>query len=236
MPVSRAARAATGCLGHLLLLLFRRCAAATPAPPPSSLDLADPAVSLRFWLQHPSLGEAGFDSTIPHPGNPIYVGRQPWPWPVNGALGGSFRNKPTVMYLGLYQQGYAAGRHACNLSLSEAPPGGCAAAMLKLESDDHGATWAPATGGRTAQPLVCNGDPAGVDRGTGCPDGSTALDPGTGGVHLVWDWNVDLGDASVPHAGLGHSYAPPGNGCLDTGAECPVSLSVPNIHPLTLAE
>ena len=67
-------------------------------------------------------------------------------------------------------------------------------------------------------------------------DGSTALDPGTGGVHLVWDWNVDLGDASVPHAGLGHSYAPPGNGCLDTGAECPVSLSVPNIHPLTLAE
>ena len=68
---------------------------------------------------------------------------------------------------------------------------------------------------------MCNGDSSGVDKGTGCPDGSTALDLGTGGVHLVWDWNVALGDSSVPHAGLGHSYAPPGAGCLDTGVACP---------------
>ena len=94
-----------------------------------------------------------------------------------------------------------------------------------------GVTWAPETGGLTPptpaarnQPLVCNSDPSSSFGRRGCPDGSSALDPDTGGVHLIWDWNDDLGGAKVPHAGLGHSYAPPnydGSGCLDTGLECP---------------
>jgi hypothetical protein len=205
------------------LLLLGRIGALALAPAASVLDLADPSVSLRYWLQHPTLGEAGFDSTVAHEGNPIYVGQPPWTWPVNGRLGGSFRNKPTVMYIGLYQQGYGAGNHTCNYTgdAYTAPPGGCSAAMLKLNSDDHGKSWQVDISGPNAQPLVCNGDPSGPDKGTGCPDGSTALDPDTGGVHLIWDYNQALGDSGVPHAGLGHSYAPPGAGCLDTGVECP---------------
>ena len=121
-----------------------------------------------------------------------------------------------------------AGHTACNYS---GAAGDCAAAMLQLQSDDHGKSWHPWPDWPGAtDPLACNGDPDSFDKGTGCPDGSAAA-AADGGVHLVWDWNVDLGDANVPHAGLGYSHAPPGDqpapghptgrGCLDSTDECP---------------
>lgn len=119
------------------LLVAAAAAAAASLPPP--LDLAEPADSLRYWLQHPTLGEAGFDSTVQHASNPIYKGRPPWAWPVNGILGGSFRNKPTVMYIGLYRENYAPGSEICNLTSPASAE--CAMAMLKLESNDHGALF-----------------------------------------------------------------------------------------------
>ena len=172
---------------------------------PQTIDLADPVQSLKYWLPHPVLGEASFDAFIQSAGNPVYVGQAPWLWPVNGFLAGRRWNQPGRIYVGLYQQDYKVGRTACNYTGASA--GGCAAAMLQLQSDDQGESWRPWP---AADPLACSGDPASFDKGTGCPDGSTAA-AADGGVHLVWDWNVDLGDSSVPHAGLGYSHAPPGD-------------------------
>ena len=73
------------------------------------IDLADPAQSLKYWLPHPVLGEASFDAFEQSKRNPVYVGQAPWLWPVNGFLAGGLRNKPALMYVGLYQQGYRAG-------------------------------------------------------------------------------------------------------------------------------
>ena len=203
-----------------VLLLLR------PAVHGAVLDLADPEASLRYWLAHPVLGEASFDSFVHSEDNPVYVGREPWPWPVNGFLAGGLRNKPAIMYVGLYPRGYGAGHAVCNYTTLGAS-GECAMTMLQLQSDDHGKSWAPWP---ADDPLACKGERDSFDRGTGCPDGSTAAGP-NGGVHLVWDWNVDLGDSNVPHAGLGYSYAPAGDtpapghptgrGCLDVSDECP---------------
>ena len=136
------------------------------------LDLADPFMSLRYWLPHPVLGEASFDAFEQSDANPVYEGSAPWLWPVNGFLAGGLRNKPAIMYVGLYQQGYKAGHTVCNYTSQGAmAAAGCAPVMLQLQSDDHGISWNPWP---AADPLACNGDPASFDKGTGCPDGSTA--------------------------------------------------------------
>ena len=374
-----------------LCLYAAACAeAAGPSQQPAStrvIDLADPSTSLKFWLQHPSLGEASFDSFEQSVNNPIYTGGEKWPWPVNGFLAGSLRNKPCTIYVGLYRKGYEQGTTACNYTdgattpptlsgdsgggrsgggggfgggrvggqmhrntpppppppppptpagdtwqifahtsssfevcplkgnavypylgntdtyqgcqakcqamqsgctkkntstststststntccysfswadasmgewgtrcygqltnrwkltpnivgvtsgcdasiagnCASAPPPppppprapACATAMLKLQSNDHGVTWGPAAGGpATSNPLVCNGNTSSFDKGSGCPDGSATNDASnvSAGVHLLWDWNADLGDSNCPHAGLGYSHAPVGKGCL----------------------
>ena len=56
----------------MMLQLAGVAALALLAPAAAAiLDLAEPSSSLRYWLQHPTLGEAGFDSTVAHAGNPV---------------------------------------------------------------------------------------------------------------------------------------------------------------------
>ena len=44
------------------------------------------------WLHHPVVGDPSWDSFQREPGNPLYVGKEPYLWPVNGFL---FRDSPT---------------------------------------------------------------------------------------------------------------------------------------------
>ena len=45
------------------------------------------SLALQWWVSHPSVGEASFDSaTRVGAGRPVYSGAEPWTWPVNGVI------------------------------------------------------------------------------------------------------------------------------------------------------
>ncbi len=58
------------------------------------------------WLHHYAIGDPSWDAFVREPGNPIYTGKPPYEWPVNGFL---FRDPPSgrwYAYVGLYPRGY----------------------------------------------------------------------------------------------------------------------------------
>jgi len=58
------------------------------------------------WLHHPLIGDPSFDNFERLPGNPIYRGKPPYEWPVNGFL---FRDPISgfrYVYFTLYPRGY----------------------------------------------------------------------------------------------------------------------------------
>lgn len=97
---------------------------------------------------------------------------------------------------------YAAGTQECLYPPSLKDEGkACSSSMLALQSTDRGHSWTDGAG------LACTGNASSFEKGSGCPDGFAVDDGGgTGGVHLLWDWNVALGDSTLPHAGLGYSH------------------------------
>ena len=97
------------------------------------LDLANASTSRRYWLSHPSAGEASFDSVVGR--RVVYTGAMPWLWPVNGVLVWGGASKPTqqTMYIGLYRSGYAAGTTTCAFPPSpNETQAACADAMLQV--------------------------------------------------------------------------------------------------------
>jgi len=53
-----------------------------------SQSTSDPAKSRHRdqWLHHPLVGDPSWDSFQREPGNPVYIGKEPYLWPVNGFL------------------------------------------------------------------------------------------------------------------------------------------------------
>eukprot|EP00041_Stephanoeca_diplocostata_P019359 m.416855 g.416855 ORF g.416855 m.416855 type:complete len:207 (-) comp21283_c0_seq14:47-667(-) len=90
-------------------------------------DLASVS-AINTWFGHPVVGEASFDAFVHSKSNPVYTGKEPDLWPVNGFLyNDDSKNTTTVnqtLYIGLYGSGYSK-----------------PTSMLGLSSFDGGATW-----------------------------------------------------------------------------------------------
>ena len=130
------------------------------------------------WLHHYAIGDPSWDTFVREPGNPIYTGKGPYEWPVNGFL---FCDPPSgrwLAYVGLYPRGYwPAG--PC-LALRERSGGGWAEVGLAVQGN--------------AAMFDGNGALAG-----GTPDVSVVYDGGQ--YHMIYDW------ASVDNARGGLAYA-----------------------------
>ena len=132
------------------------------------------------WLHHNAIGDPSWDTFVRESHNPIYTGRDPYQWPVNGFL---FRDPPTgqwFAYVGLYPRGYW-------------PAGPCLVMRERLE------------GGWDELGLAIQGDPAAFD-GDGhhpgaMPDVSVVYHDGR--YHMVYDW----ANYSNNRGGLGYACA-----------------------------
>lgn len=123
------------------------------------------------WLQHPVLGGPSFDSFERMPGNPVWRGKPPLEWPVNGfffidPVSGDF-----FIYIGAYTTGYISKPSSC----------------LGLRSRDKGKTWENL--GTILAP-----DAALFDKGGHTPDvcvvyeKNTGSDKQSGTYHMIYDW------------------------------------------------
>jgi len=142
------------------------------------IDLAHPDQRI-FWLSHPVVGDASFDSFEHDVHNPIYVGEPPFEWPVNAFLFQDPVGRALYAYVGLYPRGYW-------------PAGGC----KLLRSSDDGATWED-------MGTVLNGDAQMFDGNGQCPGGmpDVSVVYGDGRYHMVYDWcNPDNSDGGIAYA------------------------------------
>jgi hypothetical protein len=145
-----------------------------------SVDLADPA-NRGWFLSHPVIGDVSYDAFVRAASNPIYVGKPPYEWPVNGFLFRDPADGDLYCYIGLYPKGYW--------------PAGPARAM---RSSDQGRSWRDLG-------IVLRGDPNSFDgdgkQGGAVPDVSVVAD--SDGYHMVYDWaKPDNSDG-----GLGYAFA-----------------------------
>ena len=83
------------------------------------------------------------------------------------------KNSNQTLYVGIYDEGYKRPW-----------------SMLGMTSRDGGRTFSAGEG-----PFVCADATLLYNLAHGCPDGS-AVDDGKGGVHMVFDWNTNLGPTS----------------------------------------
>jgi hypothetical protein len=131
---------------------------------PSRIDYALGANS-KLWLQHPVVGSPSWDTIERDPNNPIYIGKFPYEWPVNGFLFHDPPSKVWYAYIGLYPKNYW-------------PAGGCL--LLKEESIGKWKEIGIILEGNSAE---FDGD--GERRG-GMPDVSVVYDNGR--YHMIYDW------------------------------------------------
>ena len=127
------------------------------------------------WTRDAVIGDPSWDNFARAPGNPIYVGREPFPWSVNGSLfhdpcGGNW-----YAYPALYPRNYW-------------PAGPCAL----LRSADDGRSWQDLG-------LALQGDPLSFDQGGATPD--VSLLHADGAYHMVYDWvTPDCLDGGIAYA------------------------------------
>eukprot|EP00039_Didymoeca_costata_P024733 m.11272 g.11272 ORF g.11272 m.11272 type:complete len:702 (+) comp4411_c0_seq1:231-2336(+) len=164
-------------IGWLLLLCTKMATSET-------INLAA-ATNKGLWIAHPTVGEASFDSLQRYVHNPVYVGKSPYEWPVNGVI---TRINATnfALYIGLYGRGYR----------------GVPSEMLAMISTDGGKTWGNET-------VVLMGNKSLYDRGGGVPDGSVVYEDGV--LHMVHDWGLpgSLG-SNNGNGGLGYANSTKG--------------------------
>jgi hypothetical protein len=134
------------------------------------------------WLHHPVVGDPSWDAFDREPNNPIYTGRPPFPWAVNGFL---FRDPPTgrwYAYVGLYPRGYW-------------PPPAAQCLLMREKS----------AGGWEELGVVLKGDPKTFDgdgRSPGAmPDVSVVWADGR--YHMIYDWC----DPQNIRGGLAYAWA-----------------------------
>ncbi len=132
------------------------------------------------WLHHPILGDPSWDSFQREPGNPVYIGKEPYLWPVNGFL---FRDPPSgrwYAYISLYPRGYW-------------PPGG----TLCLRER--------ANGGWEEVGIILQGDAQSFDgdgkRSGGTVDVSIVYESGR--YHMVYGW----ADPANERGGIAYAWA-----------------------------
>jgi len=117
------------------------------------------------WLHHCAVGDPSWDTFVREDGNPIYTGREPYSWPVNGFL---FHDPPSgrwYAYVGLYPRGYWPGGPC--LVMRERAGGGWEEIGLAIQGD----------------PSTFDGD--GAHPGA-MPDVSVVYADGQ--YHMVYDW------------------------------------------------
>ena len=130
----------------------------------TTIDYAK-ASNLARWLHHYAIGDPSWDTFVREPGNPIYRGKPPYEWPVNGFL---FRDPPSgrwYAYVGLYPRGYWPGGPC--LVMRERDGGGWEELGLAIQGDA----------------ALFDGD--GTHPG-GMPDVSVVY--ANGRYHMVYDW------------------------------------------------
>jgi hypothetical protein len=132
------------------------------------------------WLHHPVVGDPSWDSFQREPGNPLYVGKEPYLWPVNGFL---FRDPPTgrwYAYISLYPRGYW-------------PPGG----TLCLRER--------ANGGWDEVGIVLQGDARSFDGDGKRPGGTVdvSIVYESGRYHMVYGW----ADPANERGGIAYAWA-----------------------------
>src|SRR5450756_738297 len=69
------------------------------------LDLAK-ARCMDRWLHHQAVGDPSWDAFVREPGNPIYTGREPYPWTVNDFLFHDPVSGGWYAYVSEYPRGY----------------------------------------------------------------------------------------------------------------------------------
>lgn len=145
----------------------------------STSDLAT-SRHLDQWLHHPVIGDPSWDSFQREAGNPIYTGKPPYLWPVNGFL---FRDPPSgrwYAYISLYPRGYW-------------PPGGTLCLRERAE------------GGWEEVGIVLQGDARSFDgdgkRAGGTVDVSIVYEGGR--YHMLYGW----ADPANERGGIAYAWA-----------------------------
>jgi hypothetical protein len=181
-------------LGFVLLLGGSIASlAASPAPTKGMVDFAR-AEQREAWLHHPAVGDPSWDTFVREPGNPIYTGKEPYLWPVNGFL---FRDPPSgrwYAYVGLYPRGYFPIRGGGCIVLVEKPHGGWEELGWALKGD----------------PAMFDGD--GHERGGTCDVSIVYAD---GRYHMIYDWC----DPQNIRGGLGYAWSDKPEGPFHRAAE-----------------
>ncbi|MHB1357294.1 MAG: tudor domain-containing protein [Anaerolineae bacterium] len=150
-------------------------------------DLAS-ADARDLWLHHPEIGDISFDSFERLSANPIFTGKAPYEWPVNGFLLRDPVSHNLYVYIGAYPKGYW-GKEApsyCHL----------------LRSRDDGATWddlGPILQGTTDLFDACDGMPGHT------PDVSVVYADGR--YHMIYDWARHTGDLAKKDGGFAYAWS-----------------------------
>lgn len=137
-------------------------------------------INRGMWLQHPVVGSPSWDTFVRESITPIYIGKPPYEWPVNGFLFHDPVSLKWYAYIGLYPRNYF-------------PSGGC----LLLKETTPG-TW-------TEIGIVLSGDPNSFDgdgqNPGGMPDVSVVYADKR--YHLVYDW----GNHQNTRGGIAYAWA-----------------------------
>lgn len=159
----------------VLATIFRKC-----TPKSTFINIAHPDYR-QHWLSHPVIGDASFDSFKRYDNNPIYRGKPPYLWPVNGFLFNDPMSNNLYLYIGMYRRGYR-------------PAGGCR--LLRLKEKDT--LWEDLGIVLSGSPTSFDGD--GIKPGA-TPDVSVCYSDGL--YHMIYDWS----DPTFKEGGLGYAYA-----------------------------
>lgn len=140
--------------------------------PGDPVDLAT-ATQADAWLRHPVLGDPSFDAFERVTAQPLYRGRAPRAWAVNGFLFDDPQGGGLFAYVGRYPEGYACG------------PGVARSDCVVLRSRNGGVTWEEC-GPVFADDFAFAGDTVGANN---TPDVSVVYADGR--YHLAYDWGQD---------------------------------------------
>ncbi|MCE5257739.1 MAG: hypothetical protein LLG44_01585 [Chloroflexi bacterium] len=151
----------------------------------ASYDMAGPPAR-DLWLHHPEIGDMSFDAFERLPSNPLFIGKPPYEWPVNGFLLRDPVSQNLYVYIGVYAKGYWGEASYCHL----------------MRSRDNGVTWddlGPLLRGTTDLFDSCDGVPGST------PDVSVVYDNGI--YHMIYDWGRHTSDPARKDGGFAYAWS-----------------------------
>lgn len=173
----------------LSLMITLGCLSTTSASRPlpwenvRKLDLAK-AHCMDRWLHHQVVGDPSWDAFVREPGNPIYTGKEPYPWTVNDFLFHDPVSGGWYAYVSEYPRGYwlIGERYLRNGLLREKAGGGWEYLGVVLEGDKNSFDGDGKLPGATGDMTVIYAD---------------------GRYHATYGWS----DPKNEHGGLGYAWA-----------------------------